>query len=77
VSSDSLNWPYALICGGITVAAGYVGITSVNNYIKKTGKQSLIAVILTCVLVFALLSLPLDMWLDWMYIEDEEKMIDT
>lgn len=55
---------YAILFGIMTVVSAYVGITSINNYVKKTGKQSTIAILLTLVLVFALVSLPLNSILD-------------
>jgi uncharacterized membrane protein YfcA len=56
---DQLHWGYALIFGAITVLAAYTGIQSVNAYIKKSGKQSVIAILLVIVLTLAILSLPL------------------
>jgi len=55
---------YAILFGVMTVISAYIGITSINNYIKKTGKQSTIAILLTSVLVVALISLPLNFILD-------------
>ena len=55
---------YAMLFGVMTVISAYIGITSINNYIKKTGKQSTIAILLTSVLVVALISLPLNFILD-------------
>ena len=55
---------YAILFGIMTVVSAYVGITSINNYVKKTGKQSTITILLTLVLVFALVSLPLNTILD-------------
>lgn len=56
---DQLHWGYALIFGGVTILAAYTGIQSVNAYIKKSGKQSVIAILLVIVLTMAILSLPL------------------
>ena len=55
---------YAILFGIMTVVSAYVGITSINNYVKKTGKQSTITILLTLVLVVALVSLPLNTILD-------------
>jgi len=52
--------------------AAYVGIKAVNSYVEKSGKQSIIAILLVIVLVFALLSLPLNFYLDQYYAENEE-----
>ena len=51
-----VNWPWAIICGLITLFSGAIGMITVNNYVQKTGKQSLIAIILTGVLTFALIA---------------------
>jgi len=52
-------WPFALMFGSITLVAAYIGIQSINWYIKKSGKQSIIAFMLVLVLVLALVSLPI------------------
>jgi len=51
---------FALIFGGITIVAAYIGITAINAYVKKSGKQSIIAFMLVLVLVLALVSLPIN-----------------
>jgi len=51
---------YALLFGGLTIVSAYIGITTINAYVKKSGKQSLITIILTGVLICALLMLPID-----------------
>lgn len=56
---DQLNWGYAALCGGIAVLAAFTGIFSINIYVKKSGKQSVITILLIIVLVLALVSLPL------------------
>jgi uncharacterized membrane protein YfcA len=55
---------YAILFGFLTIISAYIGITSINNYVKKSGKQSTITVILTFVLVVALVSLPINYILD-------------
>lgn len=52
-------WPFAIIFGAITLVAAYIGIQSINWYIKKSGKASIIAFMLVLVLVLALVSLPI------------------
>jgi len=47
----------------LTIVSAYSGIHFVNKIIEKSGKQSIIAVILTFVLIFALGSLPIDYFL--------------
>ena len=51
---------YALLFGALTLISAYIGITSINGYVQRSGKQSVIAIVLTLVLVFALVSLPID-----------------
>jgi len=50
---------YALTFGAITVCSAFVGLKGIGEYVKRTGRQSIILVILTMVLTMALLSLPL------------------
>jgi len=50
---------YALCFGSMTIVCAYIGISSVNSIVKKSGKQSVITVILAACLIIALLSLPL------------------
>jgi uncharacterized membrane protein YfcA len=52
--------PFALLFGAITLVSVYVGIVGVNAYIKKSGKQSVILILLSVVLTMALVSLPLN-----------------
>lgn len=40
--------------------AAFCGLKAINIYIKKSGKQSVITIILTGVLLMALISLPLN-----------------
>lgn len=58
-----LNKHYSLVFGITSFISAFVGLFFVNKYIKKTGKQSLIAIILTLVLVVALLLLPLNYYI--------------
>jgi hypothetical protein len=55
---EQLNIYFSGLFGLITIVAAYVGIKSVNTYIEKSGKQSIIAIILVIVLVLSLVSLP-------------------
>ena len=56
IIAGTLNWMYAGLSGILTMIAAYIGITQVNAYVQKTGKQSMIAVLLAAVLIFAFLS---------------------
>ena len=59
-----LDCPYAALFGVVAFIAAFIGIKGVNIYMQKHGgKQSVITVILTVVLIFALLSLPLHFYL--------------
>lgn len=59
-----LNAPFAILFGIVAFIAAYIGIRGVNIYMQKHGgRQSVITVILTVVLVFALLSLPIHYYL--------------
>lgn len=60
VMSGQLSKDYALIMGVLAFISGFIGLTAVNNILKKTGKQSPIAIMLTCVLIIALALLPLN-----------------
>ena len=50
---------YSLLFGSMTLVCAYTGIKMVNVYIARSGKQSVIMVILTICLVLALVSLPI------------------
>mmetsp|Transcript_13471 Transcript_13471/g.22918 ORF Transcript_13471/g.22918 Transcript_13471/m.22918 type:complete len:224 (+) Transcript_13471:871-1542(+) len=54
-----LNFEYAKIFGVLTLVFAYVGIKGVNIYISRSGKQSVILISLTVVLIIALVSLPI------------------
>ena len=65
VYSGQLNPHYAILFGLMALVCSYSGIKAVNYYLKKTGgKQSIIAVILTIILIFALVSLPLHYYIE-------------
>jgi uncharacterized membrane protein YfcA len=53
-----MNIPYAVYLGLIQLVAAYLGVTQVNQIVKLTGRQSVIVIILTFVLLIALISLP-------------------
>lgn len=55
-----LLWYYSFFFGTMTVFAAFLGLQALNQYIKKSGKQSVIAFVLTFCLAFALISLPLN-----------------
>ena len=57
---NMLNIPYSIIFGAITIVAAYLGINAVNKFVAKSGRQSIIPILLTSILVFAVLSLPLN-----------------
>ena len=59
-----MMWPFAILFGAITLVAAYIGIQSINWYVKKSGKQSVIAFMLVLVLVLALVSLPIKKIMD-------------
>lgn len=56
----AMNFQYAILFGFLTLIAAYTGITAVNIYVKRSGKQSVIAILLVIVLTLALISLPID-----------------
>jgi len=55
-----MNFSFAILFGFLTLIAAYTGITAVNYYVKRSGKQSVIAILLVIVLTLALISLPID-----------------
>lgn len=55
-----LLWAYAAFFGAMTVTAAFCGLKALNIYLAKSGKQSVIAIVLTFCLTFALISLPLN-----------------
>jgi hypothetical protein len=58
--AGALDFQFASIFGGLTLVSAFCGIHFVNKMVQKSGKQSIIAIILTLVLIFALLSLPVN-----------------
>lgn len=60
----AMEWDWALIFGFIALISAYIGIQGVKKAIEKSGKQSIITIILTVVLVIALLSLPMKVILE-------------
>ena len=58
-----LIWTHSLIFGALALVAAYVGIKGVNVYIRKSGRQSVIAIMLVIVLILALVSLPINLLL--------------
>lgn len=58
-AKGAMNWEWALIFGAIALAGAFIGIQGVKKIIEKSGKQSIITIILTFVLVLALVSLPI------------------
>ena len=61
---DEISWGYASIFGFTSLLSAYTGLTTVKWYIKQSGRESIIALLLIIVLVFALLSLPIKLLLD-------------
>ena len=55
-----LNMNYALMFGVITIICAFVGIQAINMYVARSGKQSIIAILLTVVLIMAVVSLPIN-----------------
>ena len=54
-----INYPFALYLGVFVLAGSILGITQVNRIIKLTGRQSIIVISLTVVLLLSMISLPL------------------
>ena len=54
-----LHFGYAIVFGVTTVLAAMTGIKSINIYTARSGKQSVILIILALCLTMALLMLPL------------------
>jgi len=57
---NALNPYYAALYGSMTLVCAYVGIKMVNIYIARSGKQSVIMIILAVCLILALVSLPIN-----------------
>jgi len=55
-----LLWAYAAFFGLITVTAAGCGLKALSTYLARSGKQSVIAIVLAFCLTFALISLPLN-----------------
>ena len=53
-----VNIPYALLLGVIVVIASLVGISQVNRIVAKTGRQSIIIIMLFIILSLSCFLLP-------------------
>ena len=60
---DELNWYFCAEFGVATLICAYVGITSVKKAIQKSGKESIISILLIICLSMALVSIPIKMFL--------------
>ena len=69
-----LNLEYGIICIIFSALGSYCGTYLVNNYVKKTGKQSFIVLILFCVVIISAIVLPLSSLLN--IINDYKKGYD-
>lgn len=58
-AKGALNWHWAFCFGFIALIGAFIGIQGVKSIIEKSGKQSIITIILTFVLILALVSLPI------------------
>lgn len=61
---NELDWTYSGIFGATSLISAYIGLSAVKWYIGKSGKESVIALILVIVLIFALVSLPIKTLMD-------------
>lgn len=61
--SHLLSTDYAVVFGVVSFFSALTGIVVVNRLVQKSGKQSIIAILLTAVLVVALVSLPVNYFL--------------
>ena len=66
-----LNLQYGIICIIFSALGSYCGIYLVNTYVKKTGKQSFIVLVLFCVVIVSAIVLPLSSLLN--IIDDYKK----
>lgn len=66
---DMMYW-YAAFFGCITLISAFTGLKAINWYTEKSGKESVIAIILVGVLTLAILGLPLNYLLKYMAKED-------
>jgi len=59
-----IQWYYSIYFGLITIIAAFSGIRAINWYTKKSGKNSIILILLCFLIVMALIMLPLKFILD-------------
>ena len=57
LKGEVLFW-HAVYFGLITIASALCGLKAINIYVARSGRQSIIAIVLTAVLALALVSLP-------------------
>jgi hypothetical protein len=55
----SVNYSYAAIFGVTSLFAAALGITLINKFVRKSGRQSVILIFLLTALIIAFLSLPI------------------
>lgn len=58
--NGELDWEWAVFFGFMTFISAFTGIRGINWYIKRSGKQSTIAFILTGCLIAAIVMLPIN-----------------
>ena len=64
VYMGNINYPFALYLGVFVLVGSILGIKQVNRIIKLTGRQSIIVISLTVVLLLSMISLPLKYMID-------------
>ena len=69
-----LNLEYGIFCIIFSALGSYCGTFLVNNYVKKTGKQSFIVLVLFCVVIISAVVLPLSSFIN--IINDYQKGYD-
>lgn len=63
VIRGNLLYGYASYFGVISIIGAFTGLKAINMYLARSGRQSIITIILTLLLTSALGSLPLNYWL--------------
>jgi len=60
VITNELLWDYALVCGLSTIMGTYFGISVINKIVKKTGRQSILILVLAILIVISVIVIPIN-----------------
>lgn len=60
IMTNELLWDYSLVCGLSTILGTYLGISLINRLVKKTGRQSLLILVLCLLILVSIIVIPIN-----------------